>query len=509
MSYNYSNKKPVVEMKNIVRSFFGVKALDGISFNLYPGEIHCIVGENGAGKSTLMKVLSGALTPDSGEILIEGSSHRTLNPKLSRAAGINIIYQENLLIPAMNVVENVFSGIEITNRFGIVKYKEMLEITKNVMTDLEMDLDVTRTVETLSVAKQQYVKILRALVKEPKVLIMDEPTSMFNVEDADGVLRLVKKIAEKGLSIIYISHFLKEVTQIADRVTVIRDGKEVSTYINPERDIDIGKLANDMVGRPVDLFYKKEKHPIGDVAFEVSNLKLNKNSPSVSFQLKKGEILGFAGMVGSGRTEIMRAITGVDRKSSGVIRKFGKEIQIHNPRESIDAGIAFITEDRQKQGLVLNGSVLENLTIVGLGLKIKGFFINIKAYIPLLKGIVSEINLKAASPFQEVRFLSGGNQQKVVLGKWLFTDADLFILDEPTRGVDVNSKAEFYNIMSKMTKSGKSVIMISSDMVELVSMCDRIAVVKDGKIVGTIEKEEISEQAIISYALETNNYGVR
>lgn len=502
MNINYEARKPIIEMKNIVKSFSGVRALDGITFDLYQGEIHCLVGENGAGKSTLMKVLSGAYSPDSGEIAVDGVAHRTLSPKLSQSLGINIIYQENLLVPTMNVVENIFIGQEKADAVGFTKFNEMLEITRNEIDYLGINLNPMRTIETLSVAEQQFVKILKALVKEPRILIMDEPTSMFNVEDAGRVLKLVKRIAEKGISIIYISHFLKEVVQIADRVTVIRDGAAVNTYLNSEKNIDLDLITRDMVGRSVDLFYKKEDHPIGDVVLEVDKLKLHKDSPDVSFCLKSGEILGIAGMVGSGRTEIIRAITGADRKHSGTIRYRGKELNINNPRDSIEAGIAYITEDRQKLGLMLNGSIVENLTIVGLKKKIRGFFINVKKHIPFVQNIIADLNIKTSSPFKEVKFLSGGNQQKVVLGKWLFADAGLFILDEPTRGIDVNSKSEFYRVMSNLTKSGKSIIMISSDMPELISMSDRIAVVRKGKITKVLEKEEISEHAIISYALE-------
>ncbi|WP_407926954.1 sugar ABC transporter ATP-binding protein [Christensenella tenuis] len=333
---------------------------------------------------------------------------------------------------------------------------------------------------------------------------MDEPTSMFNVEDAGKVLTLAQTIAARGISIIYISHFLNEVVQIADRITVIRDGAVVSTYSNEKRDIPLETITRDMVGRPVDMFYTKEEHEIGDVMFEVKGLKLTKDSPEISFNVRKGEILGFSGMVGSGRTEIIRAVSGADRRYAGDIYLHGKKLDIHNPADGIDAGIAHITEDRQKLGLMLGGSVLENTTIVGLRNKIKGFFINVKKEPPLIEGIIKDLNVKTPSVMQEVKYLSGGNQQKVVLGKWLFADQEVYIFDEPTRGIDVNAKVEFYKQMSNLTKQGKCIIMISSDMPELISMSDRVLVVRNGEITGELQRDEITEEEIIKRALGVN-----
>lgn len=501
MNIDYNNQKPIVEMKNIVKTFSGVKALSNITFDLYKGEIHCLVGENGAGKSTLMKVLSGAYQPNGGEIVIRGKSYKSLSPHLSQELGINIIYQENHLVPTMNVVENIFIGNEKLKGFGFVDFKTMMAETKKEIEFLGISLDPSRKIEQLSVAEQQYVKILKALSMDPEILIMDEPTSMFNVEDAGKVLELAKRITQKGISIIYISHFLKEVRQIADRVTVIRDGSVINTYTNDDKDIDLNLITKDMVGRPVDMFYEKEKHEIGEVVFEVKDLMLSKDSPKVSFHVRKGEIIGFAGMVGSGRTEIIRALSGADRFHSGDIVFHGKKLMMKNPANGIDEGIAHITEDRQGLGLMLNKSILENTTIVGLKNKIKGFFINPKKHPPLIKDIITKLNVKTPSVFQNVCYLSGGNQQKVVLGKWLFAEAELYIFDEPTRGIDVNAKAEFYKLMSEITKLGKSIIMISSDMPELISMSDRVLVIRNGKITGELTGDRINEQEVVRSAL--------
>lgn len=492
-------RTPIIEMKNIMKVFPGVVALNKMTIDLYKGEIHCLVGENGAGKSTLVKVLSGAYQPDGGAIYIDGKEHKGMTSSMSRQLGISIIYQENLLVPHMNVVENIFVGCEMSSG-GFVNKRQMKGLVQNQCDKLGIKLNLNQMIENLSVSDQQFVKILKALVTKPRILIMDEPTSMFNVEDANKVLNIVKNIASNGVSIIYISHFLKEVMQIADRITVIRDGVHVSTF--DLKDATFDKIVRDMVGRPVEMFYEKDIHPIGDVVFEVENLLVEKDSPPISFSVHKGEILGFAGMVGSGRTEMANAIVGAARKYGGVIKYNGKVLNIHSPSNSIDNGIAYITEDRQKLGLTLSGSIVENLTIVGLDKKFKGFFINVKGTVSKVMGIIKALKIKIANPMNPVQNLSGGNQQKVVLGKWLFTDCNMFIFDEPTRGIDVNAKAEFYKIMSELTREGKSIIMISSDMPEVISMCDRVVVLRKGKIEHILEKDEISEDSIIRYALE-------
>ena len=492
---------PVIEMKTIVKTFPGVKALDKMTVDLYKGEIHCLVGENGAGKSTLMKVLAGAYKPDSGEIVIMGKEYKHMTSGLARELGINIIYQENLLVPWMNIIENIFVGQEISKN-GFVDFEAEKRRTEELCDSIGIKLDLTKTIDRLSVAEQQFVKIIKALSTQPRVLIMDEPTSMFNVEDAGRVLEMVERIAESGVSILYISHFLKEVKQIADRITVIRDGAPIRTYDNKEKDVDLDRVVSDMVGREAHMFYQKETHPIGDKCFEVVDLKINEKAPSVSFYVNRGEILGIAGMVGSGRTEIANAITGAQRKYSGKVIYNGEELHINNPADSIRCKIAYITEDRQKKGLSLGASTIENLTIVGLQTKIKGSFVNVRNFVPMVQGIIDSLNIKMASPMQEVRNLSGGNQQKVVLGKWLFTDSDIFIFDEPTRGIDVNAKSEFYKIITHLASQGKVIIMISSDMPELISMSDRIAVVRKGQITATLEKDQISENSIIRHALE-------
>ena len=495
---------PILEMRGIVKEFPGVRALSNLSFDVYKGECHCLVGENGAGKSTLMKILSGAYKPTEGTIVFDGHEYKSLNPALSKSLGIEIVYQENDLVPTTNAIENIFVGKEITKFGGIIDFDAMYQRVRDLMDHYKIDIDPLQTIEKMSVSDQQFVKILKALMNESKILIMDEPTSMFNVEDAGKVLELVRNITSHGISVIYISHFLKEVVQIADRITVIRDGSVINTYDNSNRDMSLDVITKDMVGRPVDMFYQKEESEIGDVMFEVRDLKLTKDSPSVSFSVRKGEIVGLSGMVGSGRTEIVRAISGADPRYSGDMYLNGKKLTIRNPRDGIESGIAHITEDRQRLGLNLNASVLENALIVGLQQRnqIKpGVFYNYNDYSEDVQDIVHRLKVKTPTLQQQVINLSGGNQQKVVLGKWLFAKQSVYIFDEPTRGIDVNAKAEFYKQMTLLTQAGNCIIMVSSDMPEMISMSDRVLVVRNGHIKCELTGENINEQTIIREAL--------
>lgn len=500
------SKNPILEMKNIKKEFSGVYALSGITFDLYESEVHCLVGENGAGKSTLMKVLSGAYTATEGEISVGGKSFSSLTPNVSKEMGINIVYQENDLVPSMNIVENIFVGNEIEKGAGFIDFAAMLVKTKKQIEELDLHINPLTKIEDLSVSDQQFVKILKALSVEPKILIMDEPTSMFNIKDADKVLQLVRRIAQRGIGIIYISHYLEEIRKIADRVTVIRDGQVIRTYDNKNKDLSIKAVTQDMVGRSVDTFYQKEKQKIGEELLKVEGLRIAKDTPALDFSVRTGEILGFAGMVGSGRTEIMRALTGADRKYEGRIFIHGKEVDIKNPRQGISAGFAHITEDRQGLGLMLGISVLENATIVGMKNRIKGFFINIKKHAALIDNMMKKLKVKTPSVWTEVRYLSGGNQQKVVLGKWLFADQEIYIFDEPTRGIDVNAKAEFYKYMSELCSQGKCILLVSSDMPELISMSDRVLVIRKGEIADELTGDAINENEIINRALGVEAY---
>ena len=496
-----SAETPLIKVENIVKEFSSVRALNNIGFDLYPGEIHCLVGENGAGKSTLMKILSGAYKPTAGNIFVLGKQYTSLNPTLSKELGISIVYQENDLVSSMNVIENIYVGNELTKGIFFTNYKKMKENTIRQITDLEIDIDIERKIENMSVADQQFVKILKAIFIRPSILIMDEPTSMFNVKDAAKVLNLTRKISSRGIGVRYISHFFEEVVSIADRITVVRDGSVINTYDNKNKNTDISLITKYMVGRPVHMFYTKEKNKIGETYLEVKKLQLKKNSPSISFSLRRGEILGFAGMVGSGRSEIVQALSGAAPKYNGDIIINGKKKNIRNPRDSIDAGIAFITEDRQKLGLMLQHSVLENTLITAYHKKIKSFFISLRKQIPSVEPLIKALKIKTPSIWTNAVYLSGGNQQKVVLAKWLSIDKEIYIFDEPTRGIDINAKTEFYKLMCSLTQQGKSIIMISSDMPELISMSDRVLVIRNGTIEDELTGNKINEHEIIKKAL--------
>ena len=493
---------PIIEMRGIVKEFPGVRALSDLTFDVLPGEVHCIVGENGAGKSTLMKLLSGAYTPTAGEIVMYGRGYSHLTPALSQKMGIEIVYQENDLVPTMNAVENIFVGKELA-RGPFVDFKGMLQRVRELMDAYRIDIDPMQTIERMSVSDQQFVKILKALMNRSRVLIMDEPTSMFNVEDAGKVLDLVREISGRGISIIYISHFLKEVVQVADRITVLRDGSVIRTYDNAARDVSMGDLTRDMVGRPVDMFYQKERCEIGEVMFEARDLQLAPGSPKLNIRVRKGEIVGLSGMVGSGRTEIVRALSGADPRCGGDIFLNGEKLAVKSPRDGIRAGIAHITEDRQRLGLHLRSSVLENTLLVDMLNMKPSVLYNYKAakYTQKADKVVRDLRIKTPSLMQEVINLSGGNQQKVVLGKWLYARQSVYIFDEPTRGIDVNAKVEFYKQMTALARAGNCIIMVSSDMPELISMSDRVLVIRNGAIRCELTGDGINEQALIKEAL--------
>ncbi|HSK69712.1 MAG TPA: sugar ABC transporter ATP-binding protein, partial [Candidatus Limnocylindria bacterium] len=427
---------------------------------------------------------------------------RTLDPELSQRLGIRIVYQENDLVPSMNAVENIFVGQERTRALGWLDRKGMLRLVRDTMAEFGIRINPLQKIEDMSVSDQQFVKILKALMQQSRVLILDEPTSMFNVEDAGKVLRLVREISGRGIGVIYISHFLEEVVQIADRITVIRDGEVVRTYDNAGKDTSLADITRDMVGRSVDVFYKRARFAVsGEPMLEVRDLKLRRNAPPVSFSVGCGEILGMFGMVGSGRTEIVRAVCGADPFYSGDILMKGRKLDIRSPRDAIDAGIAHITEDRQRLGLNLNASVLENALMVKLRSLRTGITYDYRKHAPLVKPIVEELNIKTPGLLQPVVYLSGGNQQKVVLGKWLIAQAETYVFDEPTRGIDVNTKAEFYRLMVSLARKGKSVVMVSSELPELISMSDRVLVVRDGAIRCALEGGGITEENIIREAL--------
>lgn len=493
---------PLLEIKDITKSFAGVYALRSVSFEVNPGEVLAICGENGAGKSTLMKILSGGYAPDSGTITAGGDTYESLTPVQARELGINIIHQENLLVPTMSVLENIFIGHEVPTAGVFMNYSRMRQQFREECEFLDITLNPNTRVEHVSVAEQQFVKILKALMLRPRVLIMDEPTSMFNAEDSARVLRMVNRISSVGIAVVYISHFLQEVQKIADRVIVLRDGELISTRRNSGHDIDLDDITRDMVGRPVEMFYQRAHHPVGEVHLEVQGFRVSPESEAVDLHVRRGEILGIAGMVGSGRTELVRAIAGADRFAAGRVSIDGRQIRLRGPRDAIRAGIAHITEDRQALGLALGLPVVENASVVALDELTSGPLMRVSATAGKVRPVLERLRTRMASLFQEVRRLSGGNQQKVVLAKWLLADCEIFIFDEPTRGIDVNAKAEFYAEMVELCRRGRSIIMVSSDMPELISLSDRVLVMRSHQIVAELGENEITEERIITHALE-------
>ena len=490
------NNNMVLEMNGINKAFPGVKVFDDFCFDLRKGEVHCICGENGAGKSTLIKILSGAYVPDKGTISCEGKTVENVSPRHAMNLGIKTIYQEHNLYPLLNVVDNLFVGNEIAS--GVfLNQAAMVNKTKEVLEFLHSDISPYSIVGQLGSGQQKMVEIARAFIEDCKIMILDEPTAAFSKKEIDHLLSVIKKLASNGISIIYISHHLEEVFEIADRVTVIRDGQKINTY--EIKDLTEAALIRDMVGRDVSSFYHRDKAEIGEVKFEVSQLS-GKGVKNVSFNVRKGELVGISGMVGSGRTELAEHIFGVTKPSSGKISIDGKEVKINSPLDAIAHGMCFITEDRQSTGLFLDHTIVRNALIASYATTKTPFAMpadDVKTATHYCK----QMNVITPSVFQKVAMLSGGNQQKVVLTKWFATQGDIFIFDEPTRGIDVGAKEEIYKIMTVLLQKGKSIIMISSDMPELIAMSDRVIVMRNGAVVAEIQKNEMKEENILQHSI--------
>lgn len=490
----------LIEARDIVKSFPGVQALRGVSFSLYPGEVHSLIGENGAGKSTFIKILSGFLRPDRGEIYIRGQRFHFLTPHLAQSLGIQTIYQENILVLQISVAENIFAGREIASPLGIINHRETLARAQALVKSLGVKLPVGERVENLSVAEQQLVKIARAIALEPKVLILDEPTAVFNVTETRVVLNLVKNLAQRGIGIVYISHRLEEVLEISHRITVFRDGSEVACHNHREENIDLATLTREMAGRSVTVFQREKNSLFQDVVLEVRDLRVFPSSPSISFSLHRGEILGIAGLVGSGRTEIFQSIFGFRGSYSGEIWVRGQKVEISSPQDAVRYGFAYLTEDRQRTGLALGLSVIKNVTLPSLDDHFQGFFIPLSQERAMVETYVQNLGVKTPTLEQEVRFLSGGNQQKVILARWLLKNAEIIIFDEPTIGIDVNAKGEIHRLIAELAQRGKSIIVISSENPELIALCDRILVIRQGRVVRELTADTMSEENIISSA---------
>ncbi|MDR1798099.1 MAG: sugar ABC transporter ATP-binding protein [Clostridiales Family XIII bacterium] len=486
----------ILKLSGISKTFPGVKALDGIDFSLNAGEIHCICGENGAGKSTLIKIVSGAYQPDAGgEVQFEGAPV-TLTPLSAMDLGIQTIYQEHTIFGPLSVTENIFVGMEIADK-GFMKFAEMKRRTQEVLDFLNSSIDPDELAENLSSGEQKIIEFAKALVFERKVIILDEPTASFSMTEIDNLLGIVKKIAERGIGIIYISHHLDEVFRIADRITILRDGKLINCC--DAGDITEPELVRQMVGRDASAFYNREHFPPGEIVLEVEKLTGN-GVYDIDFNVRRGEILGFAGMVGSGRSELMTLLFGGAPKIKGSVKVFGKEIDIKNPQTAIRHKMAYITEDRQHTGLFLIHTIARNTIIANL-LVSSGSFYAPKREERIGAEYIEKLGTKAENAEVLVGNLSGGNQQKVVLAKWFNTEGEIFIFDEPTRGIDVGAKQEIYQLMTDLLRDNKAIIMVSSDMPEVISMSDRIMVMKDGRIVGEVSGDGVTEENVLEYSI--------
>jgi ribose transport system ATP-binding protein len=486
-----------MSVRGVSKEFPGVQALMGIDLDLRGGEVHAIVGENGAGKSTLMKILAGIYQPDAGSLLVDGRTVHISSPRHAMALGIGMIHQELNLAPNLSVAENIFLG-RAPMRFGLVDWRRLDLQTRSLLDRLAIDLDGRAAVEDLSVARQQMVEIAKALSLNARVIIMDEPTSALTERETATLFRIIGRLKAEGVAVAYISHRLEEIFRVADRVTVLRDGRLVSS--SRVADTTPAQLISLMVGRELTALFPKESVEVGGPVLEVRRLSRAGVLHDVSFVLHQREILGLAGLVGAGRTELVRAIFGVDPIDGGEVLIDGKVVKIHGPREAIQLGLGFVTEDRKLHGLVLGMTVRENATLASLANIGRFGFIDFARERAMAADYVRQLDIRTPTVEQEVNNLSGGNQQKVVVAKWLATRPRILILDEPTRGIDVGAKAEVHALMSRLAAAGVSILMISSELPEILGMSDRILVVRQGRISAEFSRQEASQEKIMAAA---------
>lgn len=486
----------ILELRNITKRYPGVLALNAVTMHVDRGEVHGLVGENGAGKSTLIKVLAGAHAPDGGEIFFDGQVFQALIPRQAMELGISCIYQELNQVNYMTVAENIFLGRELKKRNKFLDRKSQVEQARKILAEFEMDIDPNTPLGLLGVGRRQMVEICKAVNSKAKLIIMDEPTASLSEKETGELFKIIEKLRQQHVTIIFISHRLDEVKSVCDSLTVMRDGEVVANRRIDEVTVDdIIKL---MVGRDIKNKYPKIETQRGDVVLEVKGLSKAGEFEDINFKVHAGEILGVSGLVGSGRTESIRGITGADPIDAGEVFIHGKKVHIRNPQDSIKQGIAFLTEDRKGQGLILLQTVEFNTTLVDLmQFKTKKPFLDLLKMKDTAKEMVKSLRIKVPDVTTLAGQLSGGNQQKVVLAKWLLSKSDIFIFDEPTRGIDVGAKIEVYNLINDLVSKGKAVIMISSEMDECMGMADRIIVYHEGKIMGELERDEFSNEKIM------------
>jgi len=494
-----ASQPPLLQMRGISKAFPGVQALDDVSLQVARGEVVALVGENGAGKSTLIKILSGCYRADAGRTVLEGRPLGHYSPHQAQEMGISVIYQEFNLAPPLSVAENVFVGRQPRSPLGPIDFRRMRADTQRILDSLHLPLDARRLVETLSVAEQQMVEIAKAISFEAKIIVMDEPTAALTEHETATLFDLVRRLRARGVSVIYISHRLEEVFEVADRVVILRDGRNVGGMGVAEATVD--RIVHLMVGRELKAMFHEGDAPLGEALIEVRGLSCAATGVhDVNLHVRAGEIVGMAGLVGAGRTPIARAVFGVDSPDAGEVRVGGRTVSIRSPRDAIRAGLGFMPEDRKEQGLFLILAVRENVTAAGLGRLSRWDFVQFAAERRVVGSLIDRLNIRTPSQEQQVQFLSGGNQQKVVLARWLSLEPKVLLLDEPTRGIDVGAKAEIYALMRRLAARGEGILMISSELPEILGMSDRVLVVREGTIAGELTREQATQEAIVHLA---------
>lgn len=487
-----------IEMRGIDKSFGSNQVLKQAGFTLESGEVHALMGENGAGKSTLMKILTGVYTKDAGTVLVDGKEVNYKNPQEAEKAGIVFIYQELNVMFDLTVEENLFMGKEIHGKFGICDKKAMQKKAQEALNTLGVDISPKTVMSELSVGQQQMVEICKALMADAKVIIMDEPTAALTQSETVALFKVIESLRKKGVSMVYISHRMEEIFELCDRITVLRDGSYIGVKNIPETNMN--EIVKMMIGREIGERYPSRDVKIGKEVLKVKGLTRKGTFHDVSFSVRAGEVLGVSGLMGAGRTEIMQAIFGNLSYESGTIEIDGKEVKISNPRQAMEHGIGFITEDRKTEGLMLDKSIRENISLCNLGRISKSSVISKEAEKDMVAEAIKDLHIKCFGPFHECNNLSGGNQQKVVLAKWILTNPKILILDEPTRGVDIGAKKEIYNIINKLAAQGVAIIMVSSELPEVLGMSDNIMVVREGEVRGIISYEEANQERVMTLA---------
>ncbi|HEL0522754.1 TPA: sugar ABC transporter ATP-binding protein [Streptococcus equi subsp. zooepidemicus] len=486
-----------IEMTAISKSFGTNKVLEKIDLVLHSGQVHALMGENGAGKSTLMNILTGLFPASSGTIVIDGVEKQFSNPQEAEAFGISFIHQEMNTWPDMTVLDNLFLGREIKGTFGLLDQKAMKEKAKRAFDRLGISIPLDLPIGSLSVGQQQMIEIAKSLLSEVSLLVMDEPTAALTDRETESLFQMIASLKKEGVGIVYISHRMEEIFRVTDLITVMRDGIVVDT--KPTAETNPAELVKKMVGRDIDDYYPAKAAELGELIFEVENLS-GECFKDISFQVRRGEILGFSGLMGAGRTEVMRAIFGLDKRTAGRIRLNGQDIQVTNPVQAIRAGIGFLTEDRKEEGLILDFSIKDNMTLPSHKDFSKNGFFDDKTSRDFVQKMIDRLRIKSGRPEMVVGNLSGGNQQKVVLAKWIGIAPKVLILDEPTRGVDVGAKREIYQLMNELAERGVPIVLVSSDLPEVLGVSDRIVVMHEGRITGELSRGEATQEKVMQLA---------